>query len=120
MNYSARGIRVLRCRVCPALRAAVSVVLAALLGLQILPWGCLECAPAVSRGEPERSCSIEPLQVCDDGDSLLGELFDLPVLLPGAPCLVPSTEAQPLVQQAAAFVPDRFHPAIDHPPRLSA
>jgi hypothetical protein len=98
----------------------VSAVLVTLLGLQVLPWGCVECAPAVPGGDRGRICTVEPLQVCDDGDSFLGILFDLPVLLPGSPCLFPSTETLPLVQQAAAFVPDGFLPAIDHPPQLFA
>jgi hypothetical protein len=95
-------------------------VLVALLGLEILPWGFVECAPAVPGEQSERAFSIEPLQVCDHGDSFVGVLFDLPVLLPGAPCLLPSTAALPLVQQVSAFVPDGFRPAIDHPPQLSA
>ena len=120
MKYSAIGNRVFNCRVCPVLRALVSVALVASLGLEILPWGFVECAPATP-GEPcDRSFSIGSLQVCDHGDSFVGVLFDLPVLLPGAPCLFPSTEALLLAQQAVAFVPDGFLPAIDHPPQLSA
>ena len=98
----------------------MSVVLFALLGMEILPWGFGERVSADRGGGSECTASIEPLQVCDHGDSFLGILFDLPVLLPGAPCLFPSTEALPLVQQAAAFVSDGFHPPIDRPPRLSA
>lgn len=90
------------------------------MGMEILPWGFVESAPAAPGGQPERTFCIEPLQVCDHGDSFVGVLFDLPVLLPGAPCLLPSTETLRLVQQAAAFVPDGFRPAIDHPPQLSA
>ena len=120
MKRAARGNRTFRCRLCPVLRALVSVVLVTLLGLQILPWGCVECAPAFPGAEREQACTIEPLQVCDGGDSLLGDMFDLPLLLPGAPCIIPSTEALPLLQQAAGFVPDGFHPSIDHPPQLRA
>jgi hypothetical protein len=105
---------------CRALRVFVSVVLVAAMGMEILPSGIAECAPAVPGGEPGRTFCIEPLQVCDHGDSFVGVLFDLPVLLPGAPCLLPSTETLRLALQAAAFVPDGFHPAIDHPPQLSA
>ena len=105
---------------CPFLRAFVSVVLIASLGFEILPWGLVECKPAIPGGKSEHAFRIEPLQVCDHGDSFVGVLFDLPALLPGAPSLFPSTEALPLVQQAVAFVPDGFLPAIDHPPQLSA
>lgn len=104
----------------PALRAFVSVIMVAALGLQILPWGCVAFAPLLPGEDRELACVIEPLQVCDDGDSLLGDLSELPVLLPGGPCLFPATATLPLGQQAAAFVPDGFHPAIDHPPQLRA
>ena len=110
----------LGCRLFLVARSFVSVLLVVLLGLHILPWGLAERAPAIP-GEPsERAFSIEPLQVCNHGDSFVGVLFDLPVLLPGAPGLFPSTETLPLVQHAVAFVPDGFLPAIDHPPQLSA
>lgn len=98
----------------------MSVVLVALLGLEILPWGLVECAPSSPGGTSDLSFRIEPLQVCDSGDSFLSILFDVPVLLPGAPCLFPSTESLPNIQQVAAFVPDGYLPAIDHPPQLSA
>jgi hypothetical protein len=98
----------------------VSVFLIALLGMGILPWGLVEGAPDVPGGPLERTLCIEPLQVCDHGDSIVGVLFDLPVLLPGAPCLVPSPVTLPLVQQANAVAPDGFLPAINHPPQLSA
>jgi len=120
MKYSAKEKGALFFRLFPALRAFVSIVLVALLGMELLPWGFVESLPAVPGGQSERTFCIEPLQVCDNGDSFLGVLFDLPVLLPGAPCLFPSTEALPLVQQTVAFVPEGFHPAIDHPPQLSA
>jgi len=107
-------------RQCRVLRVFVSVVLVAALVMEILPWGFVESAPAVHGGHRERTFCVESLQVCDHGDSFVGVLFDLPVLLPGAACLLPSTETLWLVQQAAAFVPDEFHPAIDHPPQLSA
>ena len=104
-------------RLFPVLRAFVSVALVALLGMEILPWGYVECVPGATS---ERSLCIEPLEVCDHGDSFVGVLFDLPVLLPGAPCLFPSTETLPFVQLAATFVSDGFIPAIDHPPQLRA
>ena len=104
----------------PVLRAFVSVAVVAFLGTAILPWGFVEFVPAVPGGPVERTLCIEPLQVCDHGDSFVGVLFDLPVLLPGAPCLFPPPEGLPSVQQAAAFVPEGFRPAIDHPPQLSA
>ena len=90
------------------------------LGMAILPWGVVENMHALPAGQPEPSFCIEPLQVCEPGDSFLGVLFDFPMLLPGAPCFFASTEALPRVQTAAAFVPDGFPPAIDHPPQLSA
>jgi len=98
----------------------VSVFLIALLGMEILPWGFVDCVPAAPGNVSARTFRIEPLEVCDHGDSFVGVLFDLPVLLPGAPCLIPSTETLPLAQQAAAFVPDGFRPVIDHPPQFSA
>ena len=106
-----------RCRV---LRALVSVVLLASLGIEILPFGFVECAPVVSGAQQQRTVSIEPLQVCDHGDTFLGVLFDLPVLLPGGLCLHPSSERLPLVRSAAVCIPDGFAPSIDRPPRRSA
>ena len=108
------------CRLCPTLRVFASILLVAALGMEILPWGFVECAPAVPGGQSERTFCIEPLHVCDHGDSFVGVLFDLPVLLPGAPCLFPSAETLPVVQLAASFVPDEFLPSIDHPPQLRA
>jgi len=120
MKYSAKGNRESNGRLCLVIRSFVSVTLLALLGMEILPWGFVDCVPAIAGVPSERTLCIEPLQVCDHGDSFLGVLFDLPVLLPGAPCLFSSTETLPFVQQAAAFVPDGFLAAIDHPPQLSA
>lgn len=105
---------------CRTIRSVVSVALIALLGMEILPWGLVECVPAVPGGPVECTLGIEPLQVCDDGDPFAGVLFDLPLLLPGAPFLLPSTEAQPLFQQSDSVVSDGFRPAIDRPPQVSA
>jgi hypothetical protein len=107
-------------RLRPVLRAFMSVVLVLFLGTAILPWGLAECVPGVPGGSLERTFCIEPLDVCDHGDSFVGVLFDFPVLLPGAPRLVPPPKGLPCLQQAAAVVPDGFHPAIEHPPRLPA
>jgi len=120
MEYFSRWGRAFRRRSRSALRVVVSVVLIASLGMKVLPWGFVEYTPAVPGGHAERALRVEPLQVCDHGDSFVGVPFDLPVLPPGAPCLLPPPEALPLVQQAAALVPDGFSPAIDHPPQLSA
>ena len=118
MKKGTQGVRFACFRFRPVLRAVVSVVLVALLGMEILPWGFVECVPAIPGEQRERTFSIEPLQVCDHGDSFTGVLSDFPVLLPGAPCLIPVPESLPLVQLAGAFVPDGFKPAIDHPPQL--
>jgi len=120
MEMLSSGKRTFWYRLRPVLRTFLSVVLVAFLGTAILPWGFVECVPAIPGGPLERTLCIEPLQVCDHGDSFVGVLFDLPVLLPGAPCLFPPPEGLPSVQQVAAFVPDGIHPAIDHPPQLSA
>jgi len=120
MNISDKANLRQRRRLRPVLRAVVSVLLLTVLGMEILPWGFVESVSTVPGGQSERTFRIEPLQVCDHGDSFLGVLFDLPVLLPGAPCLFPSNKEQSLVQQAVAFIPDGFRPAIDHPPQLSA
>jgi hypothetical protein len=101
-------------------RSVVAGILLILLGLEILPCSYLEPVTLSAAGSRGFACSIEPLQVCDHGDSFLGVLFDLPVLLPGPPSLFPSSETLSLVQQAVAFVPDGFLPAIDHPPQLRA
>jgi hypothetical protein len=120
MKYSRQGNRVSWCCLFPSLRTFVAVLLVALVGIGILPFGFVECLPSTPDELRERSLRIETLQVCDDGDSLIGVLFDLPVLLPGTPHLQPSAGTLLLVRQAMAFVPDGFHPSIDHPPQLSA
>ncbi len=120
MEFFSRKGLACGCRPRSALRTVVSVFLIALLGLEILPLGLVECVPAVPGGPMERTLCIEPLQVCNHGDSFVGVPFDLPVLLPGSPCLFPPPEGRPSVLLADAFVADGFHPAIDHPPQLSA
>lgn len=117
--FSRRG-RVSGCQPRSALRTVVSVFLIALLGLEILPWGLVESVPRLPGEAVERTLCIEPLQVCNHGDSFVGVPFDLPVLLPGSPCLFPPPEGRPSVRLADAFVPEGFLPAIDHPPQLSA
>jgi len=101
-------------------RAAVSVVLLVLLALQILPCSYQEDPTAASSGTGSLTCRFEPLQVCDSGDSFLGALANIPVLVPGAPALFLTTEISGLIPDGAAFAPDGFKPAIDHPPQLSA
>lgn len=120
MKNSAKGRRELYRRLRPVLRALIAFVLVAFLGLEILPLGFVEFLPAPPGGPGERTACLEPLQVCDCGDTFLGVLSDLPVLLPGAFCLLPSSAALPVVQEAVAFVPDGYRPAIDHPPQLPA
>ncbi len=120
MVITGKGNPVLRRRPGPVPRAIVTVVLVTLLSLATLPCGFMAGVSTLPGEQSDRTCRIEPLQVCDHGDVLLGVLLDLPVLLPGAPCFFPSLESQPRVQRAVAFVPEGFHPAIDHPPQLSA
>lgn len=117
-NASQRNSGVPRFRMRPAVRILIAALLVGTLGLEILPWGYVECVPAAPGEKSGRAFRIEPLQVCDHGDTFLGVLFDLPVLLPGAPCLYPSPELARLFPEPAAFAPDGFLPAIDHPPQL--
>jgi hypothetical protein len=103
-----------------ALRAALSVLLVAMLGLETLPWGLMECATAAPTEERGNALCVEPLSVCDSEDSFLGMLFEFPVLNPGAPGLHPSTESLPVVHRATVFVSDGFRPTIERPPRRLA
>jgi hypothetical protein len=95
------------------------VVLVASLGLEVLPCAFVECVAVAPGGQGAGAFCLEPLQTCDAEDSLDGVLFDFPFLLPGGGCLFPSTEAQWHLPDAAAFAPDGFHAAIEHPPQLS-
>lgn len=101
-------------------QALVAVALVVSIGLETLPGGFVESATDLVGGRGERTASLTTLQVCDLGDPLLGVQFDLPLLLPGAPSLPPTTELRRRPPDAAAPVPDGFHPAVDHPPQLSA
>jgi len=102
-------------------RNAIAVVLLLFMALEIQPCGCLE-VPALATGALSSfACSIEPLQVCDSGDSLLGALANIPVLVPETTALVLSfPEIQRLAPDRTSFAPDGFRPSIDHPPQLSA
>lgn len=101
-------------------RKAVAIVLLVFIALEILPGVCLDAPPLAPGVQGSFSCSIEPLQVCDSGDPLLGSLANIPVLVPGAPVLHPSPEISYLVPDGASFALDGFRPSIDHPPQLSA
>lgn len=91
-----------------------------LLALEIQPCVCLE-APILATGAlGSFTCSIQPLQVCGHGDSLLGSLANVPVLVPGALVLMLSPEIRCLAPDGASFALDGFRPSIDHPPQLSA
>lgn len=100
-------------------RAGVAVVLLALLALEILPCSVVE-SPAAASAPAAVTCRFEPLQVCGDGDPLLGALANLLVLVPAAPVVVPSPEVLGLAPAGVVFVPSGFTPPIDHPPQLSA
>jgi hypothetical protein len=101
-------------------RKAVAVVLLMFMALEILPCGYLE-APALATGAlGSFACSVESLQVCDSGDSLLGALANIPVLVPGATMLILPPEIHFLVPDLTSFVPEGFCPSIDHPPQLSS
>lgn len=101
-------------------RKAVAVVLLMFLALEILPCAFQEEPTLTADGPRGFACSIEPLQVCDHGDSFLGALANLPVLVPGTPMLIPSPGIRYLLNDDSSFPPVGFHPAIDHPPQLSA
>jgi hypothetical protein len=107
-------------RISRRLGVLVPVLLAAALALEILPFGVVESEPAVSGKCSGRALAIEPLQVCDDGVAFLGGLFDLPVLIPSAPSLVPTRGVLRQLADAGSLMPDGFRPAIDRPPRLPA
>lgn len=120
MKNTSKKNRVCRFSRCTVFRVLVTAFLIGTLGLEILPWGFVECVPAVPGGQSGRTFSIEPLQVCDHGNSFLGVLFDLPVLLPGGPCVFPSPEVTRFLPEAVVLLPDGYLPAIDHPPQIAA
>lgn len=107
-------------RPCPALRVAVAALLLTSVALEILPFGLADSLAAAPGERGERTCFVEPLQLCDDGAGFEGFLYDLPVLVPGAPGFVPPAGALVPVAGAAPRVPEGFRPAIDHPPQLPA
>ena len=120
MKTAPLGIRGFRRCLFASLRFCVCAALVALLASEILPVRYVERVPAASCGDAGGAFRIEPLQVCDFGDPLLGGIVDLPVLPPEALFLLPSSEAMLLMEHAAAFSPDGFHPGVDRPPRRSA
>jgi hypothetical protein len=101
----------------PVFRALSLVVLVVSLGIEILSCSFVECVARTPAERSGRAICSEPLQVCDDLDTY-SALFDLPVLLPWAPCLVASPAARLYPRQGVAFAPDGFHGAIDHPPQF--
>lgn len=101
-------------------RAAVAVLLLALLAVEILPCSFQELPSVASGVSGDFTCRFEPLQVCDNGDLFLGGLTDFPILLPAAPVLLPSETVLCLVSEGPSFQSDGFHPTIDRPPRLSS
>lgn len=101
-------------------RKAVAVFLLIFLALEILPCTYLDAPTLSADGQRALACSIEPLQVCGDGDSFLSVLVHFPVVVPGTPVIILSAEVRYFVPDGASFAPDGFHPAIDHPPQLSA
>ena len=98
----------------------MAVVLLILLALEILPCAYLESPTLSTDGPSGFACSIEPLQVCDNGDSFFGVLADLTVLVPGGPVIDLTPEVRSIAADGTRFVPERFVPAIDHPPQLFA
>jgi hypothetical protein len=101
----------------PVFRALSVVVLVVSLGIEVLSCSFVESVAPVSAERSGRPVCPEPLLVCDNHDSF-GVLFDVPALLPWAPCLVTSPAERRSLQQAGDFAPDGFHGAIDHPPQF--
>ncbi len=92
------------------------VVLILSLGIEVLSCTFVECVTVAPTEQCGGAFSLESLQVCDDHDTI-GVLFDVPVNLPGAPCLLASVAPRRYLQYAAAFAPDGFRGTIDHPPQ---
>jgi hypothetical protein len=101
-------------------RKVVAAVLLMFMALEILPCMCLDASAPVPGAPRSFACSIEPLQVCDSGDSLLGALANIPVLVPGATILILSPAIHFLVPDLTSFMPNGYCPSIDHPPQLCA
>lgn len=103
----------------PAFRVLSMTVLVLSLGIEVLSCTFVESVAISPAKRSGRAITIETLQLCDNHYSL-GALFDVPVILSGALCLEASPVARLYYQQVAAFVPDGFHRAIDHPPQFHA
>jgi hypothetical protein len=101
-------------------RQAVAIALVIFLALEILPCSFLHAPTMATNVSDGFACCIEPLQVCDNGDHLLGALANLTVLVPGATVLILIPEVHTLVPDRTVFIPDGFRPSIDHPPQLAA
>jgi hypothetical protein len=101
----------------PAFRVLAVAVLVVSLGIEVLSCTSVGCFAMTSTARSAVVFAIESLQVCDDQD-MFGALFDVPVLLPGAPCLLVTPAERWYLQQSAAFAPDGFSGAIDHPPQF--
>jgi hypothetical protein len=101
-------------------RKAVAGILLLLVALEMLPSACWEAPVSLAAVAGSSACSIGQVQVCDQGDPLLGALVDLSVLVPGALDLTVVAEVRQLAPDVALFSPDGFRPAIDRPPKHSA
>lgn len=120
MNEIAVRLRMFRLALRPALRTAIAIVLLGSICTEILPCAYVDSPPSPTGVLSGRSFAIEPLQVCDHGDSFLGVLSDLPVLLAGAPDALPAPEVRRLLPEDVALSTGQFHASIDRPPRTTA
>jgi hypothetical protein len=97
-------------------RAAIALFILASLSLGILP---------ISLERPREAsaqdvCCFEPLDVCNAGNSSLGMLADLPVLLPAPVALVAVPTALPAPSTDPAALLEGSAPGVYRPPRCSS
>lgn len=117
-NY-AKKREVARLQNGPAFRVLAMVVLVLSLGIEVLSCTFVERVAIVPVERSASGFCLEALQAGDDHDTF-GVLFDVPVLLQGASCLLAAPAERQYLLQLAAFAPDGFHGAIDHPPQFRA
>jgi len=100
-------------------RVLAMVVLVLSLGMEVFSCTFVVSVASAPAEQSRGAFFLESLQVCDDHDTF-GALFDMPVIIPGVPCLPASPAGRRNLQRTAAFAPEGFRGAIDHPPQFSS
>jgi hypothetical protein len=104
-----------RLSLCVAWRAAVVLLVATALGLQVLPLTLAQPA-----GTSTAWCCLQPLNVCDTDSDASGDFTETPVLPPAAIAVACSLGTQRLPPEPYTPACKGFPAAVERPPRRLA